>query len=128
MFARFKEHFTEVISTPVTLDGRQAVDYTPTQVVAEWLRYVPEILIHGIAWPSHVTSGNGKNVMLFFGPGSAFRTDPPTETESDRKLDLLSGVALTLSRDDITLHQVARSVAVSELVEEEDETPMFPSW
>jgi hypothetical protein len=110
-FARFKNHFTAKISAPVVLDGRQLVDYSPTQVVAEWLRFVPTRRIDGIAWPSHVTSGQGKNVMLFFGPGSDFQTDPPTPSELTRH-DGSKSPALTLSADDISEHRVRRSVTV----------------
>lgn len=110
-FARFKKHFTEKISAPVVLDGRQLVDYSPTQVVSEWLRFVPRTRIDGIAWPSHVASGAGKNVMLFFAPGTDFQTDPPTASELER----YGGPtlpALTLSRDDISEHRVERAVTV----------------
>ncbi|UIN30637.1 RES domain-containing protein [Microbacterium binotii] len=119
MFTRFKKHFTDMISAAVPLDGRQAVDYTPTQVVAEWLRYVPKARIHGIAWPSHVTGGKGKNVMLFLGPGPHFQTDPPTAAELDRRPP--RAPSLTLSRDDISLHHAARAVTVSELAEDDYE-------
>lgn len=124
-FARFKKDFTDKISAAVPLDGRQIVDYTPTQVVAEWLRYVPTTRLHGIAWPSHVTGGKGKNVMLFFGPGTDFQTDPPTPGELERRPS--KAPSLTLSRDDISLHHAARSVEVSELMEDEDERPLFLS-
>lgn len=117
-FARFKNHFTEMISAPVLLDGRQAVDYTPSQVVSEWLRFVPKKRIDGIAWPSHVTNGTGKNVMLFIGPGTDFQTVPPTKSELKRFPS--KEPALTLSRDDITEHRVERSVTVFELTEDED--------
>ncbi|WP_301113672.1 RES domain-containing protein [Microbacterium sp.] len=117
-FARFKNHFTDMISAPVLLDGRQLVDYTPSQVVSEWLRFVPKTRIDGIAWPSHVTKGEGKNLMLFFGPGTDFQTDPPTESEQKRYPS--KHPALTLSRADITEHRVERSVAVFALEVDED--------
>lgn len=116
-FARFKKHFTDMIAAPVVLDGREAVDYIPTQVVAEWLRFVPETRIDGIAWPSHLTRGEGKNVMLFFGAGVDFVTDPPTEAELKRYP--VKPPALTLSRDEITQHRVERAVTVFP-IEDED--------
>ncbi|MGV2900110.1 RES domain-containing protein [Microbacterium sp. AGC62] len=124
LFSRFAERFTKHITAPVLLDGRQLVDYAPTQVVAEYLRYVPETRIDGIAWPSHVGAGNGKNVALFIGPGPEFRTDPPTETEKRRAS---KEPALTLSRDDVTEHRVKRRVKVKRLEKPEpweDEAPM----
>jgi hypothetical protein len=105
-----------MIAAPIVLDGREAVDYTPTQVVAEWLRFVPETRIDGIAWPSRATDGVGKNVLLFFGPGTDFRTDPPTPSELKRVPS--EAPALTLSRDDITQHRVKRAVAVSVIEED----------
>ncbi|MEI5582562.1 MULTISPECIES: RES domain-containing protein [unclassified Agromyces] len=128
LFARFATHFTARITAPVLLDGRQLVDYTPTQVVAEYLRYVPETRIDGIAWPSRVKAGNGKNVVLFLGPGADFRTDPPTEAELNR----VGGTklpTLTLSRDDLTEHRVKRRVKVKRLRRPEpgevDDQPYF---
>ena len=125
LFARFAERFTKRITAPVLLDGRQLVDYTPTQVVAEYLRYVPETRIDGIAWPSHVGTGEGKNVALFFGPGHDFRTDPPTEAETKRRAT--KQPTLTLSPDDITEHRVKRRVKVKHLKKPEpweDDSPM----
>jgi hypothetical protein len=114
MFARFASRFTSRITAPILLDGRQQVDYTPTQVVAEYLRYVPERRIDGIAWPSHVGSGNGKNIMLFLGPGTNFRTDPPTDAEHKR-FGTSAPPTLTLSREDLSEHRVKRRVKVERL-------------
>ncbi|WP_448710841.1 RES domain-containing protein [Microbacterium profundi] len=125
LFARFAERFAKRITAPVLLDGRQLVDYTPTQVVAEYLRYVPVTRIDGIAWPSHVGAGAGKNVALFLGPGPDFRTDPPTEAEMKRRPG--KEPTLTLSRDDVTEHRVTRRVKVIHLEKPEpweDDDPM----
>lgn len=140
-FAQFKKHFTDMIAAPVVLDGRQAVDYTPTQVVAEWLRWVPTTRIDGIAWPSHLADSVGeqpseddlfvqfeadseekkvgKNVVLFLGPGTEFQSDPPTATEMSRRST--PRAVLTLSKDDISLHKVTRAVSVLQLEEYEEE-------
>lgn len=142
MFARFKQHFTDMITAPVVLDGRENIDYTPTQVVAEWLRWVPELRIDGIAWPSHLAEKTkadtsrgtdagaaasetpGRNVALFFGHGPDFQTDPPTATELARPGKRTP--SLTLSANDITRHKVSRAVTVMELpVEDDDPDPMF---
>ncbi|MFE1664087.1 RES domain-containing protein [Microbacterium sp. P02] len=143
MFARFKKHFTDMITAPVLLDGRESIDYTPTQVVAEWLRWVPEQRINGIAWPSHLAekanadtseddilenattvpaNSLGRNVALFFGHGPDFQTAPPTAAELTR---LGSHVpSLTLSTSDITLHKVSRAVTVTEFEVDDDPDPM----
>lgn len=145
MFARFKKHFTDMITAPVVLDGRESIDYTPTQVVAEWLRWVPEQRIDGIAWPSHLaenaktgTTGDdnfayantvtarslGRNVALFFGHGPDFQTAPPTAAELKRPGNHRPN--LTLTTNDITLHKVSRAVTVTEIeADEDDPDPMF---
>ncbi|QIZ99429.1 RES domain-containing protein [Leifsonia sp. PS1209] len=147
-FARFKKHFTDMITAPVVLDGREAVDYTPTQVVAEWLRWVPEDRIDGIAWPSHLAeekgdvaadSGDalsgahdaasvplGRNVALFFGYGADFQSVPPTAVELARPIQRKP--TLTLAADDITSHQVSRSVRVAELREDEADDDPYPMF
>ena len=148
MFARFKKHFTDMITVPVVLDGREAFDYTPTQVVAEWLRWVPVDHIDGIAWPSHLTdkvnaeagpgepflqvdgddgSAGPRNIALFYGHGTDFQSDPPTTAELARLNQ--RHPTLTLSADDITMHRVVRSVQAQEIEQadedEDDPNPMF---
>lgn len=139
LFARFKKHFTDMIAAPVLLDGRETIDYTPTQLVAEWLRYVPVERIDGLAWPSHLaeesnsdselrsapTGSHGRNVALFYGHGPDFQTIPPTDSELKRQPQ--KAPTLTLSRDDITLHRARRSVKVTEIEtdDEDDPDPLF---
>ena len=148
MFARFKKHFTDMITAPVVLDGREAFDYTPTQVVAEWLRWVPVDHIDGIAWPSHLTdklnaeaepgepilqeegkddSTRPRNIALFYGHGTDFQSDPPTTAELARLNQ--RHPTLTLSTDDITMHRVVRSVRAQEIeqvdADWDDPNPMF---
>lgn len=147
VFARFKTHFTDMITAPVLLDGREALDYTPTQVVAEWLRWVPDTRIDGIAWPSHLAASarpsssgeiifardendplraEGKNVLLFFGHGPHFQSLPPTKTEMKRFSSIVP--SLTLSFDDVSLHSVARAVTVTTLENDDwdDGEMVFP--
>jgi RES domain-containing protein len=117
MFARFVDDFVDAITRPVVLDGRQRIDYVPTQIVTEYLRWVPRRRIEGIAFPSRVDRP-GKNVVLFFGPGSEIRTDPLTNEEiEDRDLGLRIGEsenpALVISQNAITHHSVRRSVRVT---------------
>lgn len=137
MFARFKQHFTDMITAPVVLDGRESIDYTPTAVLAEWLRWVPEQRIDGIAWPSHLgertktatseavdavatpSESQGRNVALFYGHGPDFQTVPPTAAEKARSSSHMPN--LTLSATDITLHKVSRAVTVMELLPGDDD-------
>jgi hypothetical protein len=57
------------ISGEVQLDGRQHIEYVPTQVVCEYLRHqLPLELgepVHGLAWGS-ARSQDGRNTVLFF--------------------------------------------------------------
>lgn len=57
------------IGGEVKLDGRQHIEYVPTQVVCEYIRHrLPQRLrqpVHGLAWESTRASG-GRNVVLFF--------------------------------------------------------------
>lgn len=57
------------IGGEVKLDGRQHIEYVPTQVVCEYIRHrLPERLgepVHGLAWESTRATG-GHNVVLFF--------------------------------------------------------------
>ena len=109
LFARFMDDFLEFLTRPVILDGRERIDYTPTQIIAEYLRWVPDLHIDGIAWPSHLTSG--KNIAYFHGPGAAFQSDPPTLAE-ERRYGGSNAPTFTLSKADLFERRVTRSVAV----------------
>lgn len=64
----FLEHFIDVIAIPVTKDGREHVDYLPSQVVCEFFSQVFQIdgdgQLDGIVYPSAVRPG-GKNFVIF---------------------------------------------------------------
>jgi hypothetical protein len=58
-------------------DGRQHIEYTPTQVLTEYLRWMPENRIDGIALPSAQT---GEKTHVLFFDSKAFADadrDPP---------------------------------------------------
>jgi RES domain-containing protein len=116
MFTRFVDDFVGHITAPVILDGRQRIEYVPTQVVTEFLRWAPDRRIDGIAFPSRA-SKTGKNLVLFYGPGNAFRTEPPTEEElqsrgTERAIGWQNETTFVLPRNHITEHTVRRSVNV----------------
>ena len=117
LFAEFVDDFVSAITKPVILDGRERVDYLPTQVVTEYLRWVPRRRIDGIAFPSRADS-RGKNVVLFTRPGEDVVTDPPT-TDERRSIALTLSIGgshdptLRISPRAITEHAVSRSVRVS---------------
>lgn len=72
----FLEHFIDAIAIPVTKDGREHVDYLPSQVVCEFFSQVFQIdgegQLDGIAYPSAVRP-NGKNFVIF--PSREYSTD-----------------------------------------------------
>lgn len=72
----FLEHFIDAIAIPVTKDGREHVDYLPSQVVCEFFSQVFQIdgggQLDGIAYPSAVRS-NGKNFVIF--PSREYSTE-----------------------------------------------------
>lgn len=64
----FLEHFIDAIAVPVTKDGREHVDYLPSQVICEFFSQIfqtdGEAQLDGIAYPSAVRPG-GKNFVIF---------------------------------------------------------------
>lgn len=62
--ARFLSSFINYITTPVIPDGRQHVEYAPTQLLTEYLRWVPQPKLDGIALPSAQTGE--RTYVLFF--------------------------------------------------------------
>ncbi|WP_418005846.1 RES domain-containing protein [Mycobacterium sp. PDNC021] len=63
---RFLHRFVEDITLPVELDGREHIDYVPTQVFTEYLRYAFPARVDGLMFPS--SQGSGSNVVVFYGP------------------------------------------------------------
>jgi RES domain-containing protein len=63
----FLGRFVDAISQPVLRDGRDHIDYVPSQVVSEYFSQVHRFDGHclaGIVYPSAVRDG-GKNAVLF---------------------------------------------------------------
>lgn len=94
---RFLRAFANDLSKPVSLDGREHIEYVPTQVVTEYLRYVPEFAVDGILFRS--AQNGGINCILFCGPQhcidsvdrqseSAKATSPWSSTRSQPWLQL----------------------------------------
>ena len=65
---RFLKAFIESISQPVTHDGREHIDYVPSQIVTEYFRHVYRTeegkQIDGIMFPS-ARIKKGRNVVIF---------------------------------------------------------------
>lgn len=108
--ARFLKSFVQSITQPIIPDGRQHVEYTPTQVLTEYFRWMPNNRIDGITLPSAQT--HEKTYALFFG-GEAFadegdnlprRPDPfLLDSHADRS------PVFTLAKDDIHVYEVKRN-------------------
>jgi RES domain/HEPN/RES N-terminal domain 1 len=64
--ARFLEAFIADVTRPIVPDGLVHIEYAPTQVVTEFLRWFPEIHIDGFALPSAQT--HRRTYILFLGP------------------------------------------------------------
>ena len=64
----FLHAFVEALTDPVVKDGREHVEYVPSQVVTEYVRYrLPELLekaVHGLIYPSARQDG-GVGCVLF---------------------------------------------------------------
>ena len=60
----FLYEFVEDLLKPVAKDGKEHIDYVPTQVVSEYFRYVFEPKLQGIMYPSVKHSG-GVNIAFF---------------------------------------------------------------
>jgi len=64
----FLDAFVDTISTPTPKDGREHVEYVPSQIVSEYFAQVfkcdKEHSVDGIGFPSAVVP-NGRNLVLF---------------------------------------------------------------
>ncbi|MDA2889991.1 RES domain-containing protein [Mycolicibacterium sp. BiH015] len=77
---RFLDRFIHDLTLPVELDGREHIEYVPTQVFTEYFRYAFPGQVDGLMFPS--TQGPGNNVAIFFGPNRC--ADQGRETEHTR--------------------------------------------
>lgn len=88
----FLNGFRLDVTRPIKRDNRIHIDYVPTQVVAEYLRYVfrdaDNRTVHGVAWRSG-HDGGGKNVALFL--------DQDRCVEEEERPPLLKGLLVELT-------------------------------
>ena len=85
----FLHGFVAEISEPVRKDGREHIDYVPSQVVSEWFAQVfrpkgRKSRLDGLLYPSAVARG-GKNLVLF-----------PTSRSYERTFESVSYVCATV--------------------------------
>lgn len=76
----FLRKFIQDLTLPIDLDGREHIDYVPTQVFTEYLRYSFPARVDGLMFPS--SQGPGTNVVVFYGP--EFCADRGAESEYTR--------------------------------------------
>jgi len=126
--ALWLREFVRLVTQPVIPDGRERVEYAPTQVVTEYLRWVPEVKIDGIAFPSAQSDSGKKTFVLFFGPEDVAPAGPGAEPaqcekeeESPMRLALRPDPTFTLAQEDISLWRVKRSYGAEQISELEFE-------
>jgi RES domain/HEPN/RES N-terminal domain 1 len=64
-FVSFMTDFAKDLSKPIHLDGREHIDYAPTQVLTEYLRYLSPLGVDGMCFSSAQTGGT--NHVVFSG-------------------------------------------------------------
>jgi hypothetical protein len=77
--AKFLQSFTEQMSSPV-MPTHEALEYLPTQAVADFLASMKEPAIDGILFPSVQSGYAGQNVALFHKASRVSRINLPDET------------------------------------------------
>lgn len=66
----FLHQFAADLAKPIALDGREHIEYVPTQVITEYLRYVSTNKVDGILYRS--AQNNGVCCVLFCGASNCF--------------------------------------------------------
>jgi hypothetical protein len=77
---RFLHSFAVDLGKPVTLDGRERIEYVPTQVVTEYLRFIPDFAVDGILFRS--AQNNGVNCVLFCDASGCVDADGPVSVDT----------------------------------------------
>ena len=110
----FLEHFADQISKPVIADGREHIDYAPTQLITEFLRWTPvqyaegiTYPLDGIAWKNPDTEGKSYVVFTDLRGDKYFSTGQNNEPEPPPKL--------TLAQSGIHAYHITRKYNLREL-------------
>jgi hypothetical protein len=103
----FLSSFVSYITAPVIPDDRQHVEYAPTQLLTEYLRWVPDPKLDGIALPSAQT-GNRTYVLFFGRSDCATHGDPASANGLNDPYDLGNGPTLVLDPEAVTTYRVER--------------------
>lgn len=117
----FIRNFVRAITGPVLLDGREHLEYLPTQIITEFLRWAPTERIDGIGYPPASDSDvvefevtpSAKNYALFL-TGEEI-VDLPRVEEPLARLGLSSEPSLGIEPASVEAHRIARSVASTKI-------------
>lgn len=72
---KFLRSFAADLGKPISLDGQEHIEYVPTRVITEYLRFIPDFDVHGILFRS--SQNDGVNCVLFCGPEGCVDPDAP---------------------------------------------------
>jgi hypothetical protein len=89
----FIRAFAQDLSRPVALDGREHLDYVPTQIVTEYFRWMAPLAVDGMLYLS--ARDTGVNYGLFTGPEGCVDTD---EERPGAMLRLVPGSEVVVKR------------------------------
>jgi len=78
--------FARDLSASVVIDGREHIEYAPTQVVTEYLRWLPEFHVDGILFAS--AQNGGTSCVIFCGPDEC---SDPTDDAATAVVRLIQG-------------------------------------
>jgi hypothetical protein len=99
---KFLESFVTDLTLPIDLDGREHIDYVPTQVFSEFLRYGVPYGVDGLIFGSAQAAGT--NIVIFRGQNGCINAGEPAD-----------GVAvLQLVEGSVQSHRVMTVVKPSE--------------
>lgn len=107
---RFLSEFVRYIGAPVIPDGRQHVEYVPTQVLTEYLRWALDPRLDGLVLPSAQTGR--RTFVMFFGRedcGTVGDPEPSGLMKSLLEDGELSGPTFLLDPADVTRYEVKRT-------------------
>lgn len=108
----FLRAFAVDLAKPIELDGREHIDYVPTQVVTEYFRKISEPAVDGILFPS---AQNGRaNCVLFVGPDGCV-TDKKAADKTGWPLGngIEKSASLSLKSDSVKRVRIVATVANS---------------
>lgn len=102
--------FVKQITRPVILDDQHPIDYAPTQLITEALRWHSQQPIDGIAYPSEVNPG-GTNLVLFFNENHDFaNATAGSKTIRVDRLGLPHDPVFTIDHTTVRIVQMKREI------------------